>query len=289
MNICKMWYDLLLVTLLFEAARMQITGFGDTAVDYGNDAQYKCELQNQKGVQQVTWQKRLWDNSVQNVASYSKRFGLNINEPYQGKVILTEASLSSTSLTIKNVTWEDEHCYICIFNVFPEESKRKQTCLTVQGISEVKAKVQQSEVTDGTASFVFNCSATGKPAPSIRWRFSPNSTGFDQPVITTVPNDDRSFTSSQNVTLHLSGSWKGHADCVAQSGTQREQIKRVNYSFDAGLEVGGTGRRLAKGHIVVVCVCVFALATTVVAGFLFRVVRTQKGTGAVSETVAGRV
>ncbi|XP_077586540.1 uncharacterized protein LOC144205809 [Stigmatopora nigra] len=262
-------YRLLLITLLLEAARTQITGFGDTALDYGKDAHYKCELQNQKGVQQITWQKRLRDYSVENVASYSTIYGQNINDPYQRKVILSETSLNSTSLTIKNVTWEDENCYICIFNIFPGESKRKETCLTLRGISEVKTKVHYSELANGSALFVLSCSATGKPEPTIRWHFSPNIDSFDQLPITTLANADRTFTSSRNVTLHISGSWKGHAYCVAQSGNQKEQTTPVNLSRHAGIETWKeseeTERRQSEIFPLWLCVAVVALLPVVVA------------------------
>ncbi|XP_077432685.1 OX-2 membrane glycoprotein-like [Vanacampus margaritifer] len=215
-----------------------ITGFGDTALEYGEDAYYKCELQEQKGVHQVTWQKRLRDHSIENVASYNKPYGRHINEPYRDKVILGETSLSSASLTIKNVTWADECCYICIFNAYREHSKRKQTCLTVHGISEVKAEAHPPDegLADGNATVVFSCSATGKPAPSIRWRFLPNHTVFHQTATATVDNQDRTFTSSRNVTLRLSASWDGHADCLLQSGGRGEKMARVPFFWDPGVE-----------------------------------------------------
>lgn len=84
---------------------------------------------------QVTWQRLFSDESIENLATYSKKFGQQVNEPYKGKVIFTEASLSSTSITLTNVTWGDESCYICSFNVYPDGSKRRQTCLTVEGKS----------------------------------------------------------------------------------------------------------------------------------------------------------
>uniref|UniRef100_A0A4W5PCC1 Immunoglobulin V-set domain-containing protein n=1 Tax=Hucho hucho TaxID=62062 RepID=A0A4W5PCC1_9TELE len=82
------------------------------------------------GVLQVTWQRLFKDDSVENLATYSKRFGAQIIDPHRGKVVFTEASLNSTSITVKNVTWADEACYICSFNVYPSGSIRKQTCLT---------------------------------------------------------------------------------------------------------------------------------------------------------------
>lgn len=85
------------------------------------------------GVLQVTWQRSFKDEHIENLATYSKRFGQQVNEPYQGKIVFTEASLSSTAIMVKNVTWRDESCYICSFNVYPGGSKRRQTCLRVKG------------------------------------------------------------------------------------------------------------------------------------------------------------
>uniref|UniRef100_A0A672FFN3 Ig-like domain-containing protein n=1 Tax=Salarias fasciatus TaxID=181472 RepID=A0A672FFN3_SALFA len=73
------------------------------------------------------------DQSVENLATFSPRFGRQVNEPYGGKVFFTEAALNSTAITVRDVTWQDESCYVCSFNVFPDGSRGRQTCLTVQG------------------------------------------------------------------------------------------------------------------------------------------------------------
>uniref|UniRef100_A0A8C5EVG0 Immunoglobulin V-set domain-containing protein n=1 Tax=Gouania willdenowi TaxID=441366 RepID=A0A8C5EVG0_GOUWI len=85
-------------------------------------------------VHQVTWRRLDEDKSLQNVASYSERFGQQISEPYVNKVVFTEASLSSASIALRNITWQDESCYVCSFDVFPHGSTGNRTCLTVRGI-----------------------------------------------------------------------------------------------------------------------------------------------------------
>uniref|UniRef100_A0A3B5MV00 Immunoglobulin V-set domain-containing protein n=1 Tax=Xiphophorus couchianus TaxID=32473 RepID=A0A3B5MV00_9TELE len=84
-------------------------------------------------VLQVTWQRGLRPESLENMATYNKPVGEQINEPFKGKVILNNSSLSSSSITLKNVMWADENCYVCSFNVYPDGSKRKQICLKVEG------------------------------------------------------------------------------------------------------------------------------------------------------------
>ncbi|KAM3857104.1 uncharacterized protein ACN63O_019083 [Diretmus argenteus] len=58
----------------------------------------------QDGVKQVTWQRLHQDKPLETLTTYSKRFGSQINEPHRGKVLFTEASLSSTSITVKSGT-----------------------------------------------------------------------------------------------------------------------------------------------------------------------------------------
>lgn len=95
------------------------------------------------GVHQVTWQKLSEDGRVQNLATYSERFGQQVNSPFQDKVVFTEASLSSSAITVKNVTWADSSCYICSFNAFPSGSQNHKNCLDVQGTVNIVAVSQK--------------------------------------------------------------------------------------------------------------------------------------------------
>ncbi|XP_042368789.1 OX-2 membrane glycoprotein-like isoform X1 [Plectropomus leopardus] len=262
-----MWI-LIITSLLFQVCTSQITGYGNTTADYGGNAYYKCAVANLKGVLQVTWQRLFKDESIENLATYSKRFGQQVNEPYKGKVTFTEASLTSTSITLKNVTWGDESCYICSFNVYPDGSKRKQTCLTVQGISEVEAKAQPpSETEDDDMEVVFSCSATGKPAPAIQWDFSPPATRLDKQQTRKEPNSDQTFTSSSNITLLIPPEWKGHVDCLLNGGQRR---KRISFSLPAKEKKGEEGKKLSSSGIALVIGAVLFVSFMVAAAAMKR-------------------
>ncbi|XP_054480067.1 OX-2 membrane glycoprotein-like [Anoplopoma fimbria] len=224
---------LILTAFLFKASMSQITGYGNTTAGFGGDAHYSCALANPTGVLQVTWQRLYREESIENLATYSKRFGQQVNDPHRGKVIFTEASLGSTSITLKNVTWGDESCYICSFNAYPDGSKRKQTCLTVQGISKVETEVQplHSDLEKEHVEVVFSCSATGKPAPTIQWDFSQGATSSNQTQTTTVVNGDHTFTSSRNVTVQVPAGWKGHVDCLLNTGAAGQRRERIHFSL----------------------------------------------------------
>ncbi|XP_068165456.1 OX-2 membrane glycoprotein-like [Antennarius striatus] len=225
---------------LIAASVAQITGYGNQAAVYGGDARYGCAVANPTGVLQVTWQRLFKDESIETLATYSKRFGLQVNPPFVGKVVFTEATLSSTSIMVKNVTWEDESCYVCSFNTYPDGSTWSQTCLTVEGISETWTGVlattsarrgggepQEEEV-------VIGCSATGKPAPSIRWVPSPDAAEVTPAQISTSTNQNGTITSSGNVTVRAPAGWRGHVDCVMNAGMAGERRERFSISLGSG-------------------------------------------------------
>ncbi|XP_034533661.1 OX-2 membrane glycoprotein isoform X2 [Notolabrus celidotus] len=249
----------------------QITKHGNRTAVYGKDAYYSCAVDNLTGVLQVTWQ-RLFKDSIENLATYSNRFGQLVNTPYLEKVVFTEASLNSTSITVKNVTWDDDGCYICSFNAYPDGSQRKQICLTVQGISEVKTAVHppsSAQEEQEEVEVVISCSATGKPAPTIQWASPPDATRLDQVKTATVENSDRTFTSSSNVTLQVPSDWSGYVDCVLNEGVRGQRHERIPLIVGDGdvkkKENEVNGRSKVVVAIVVFTTVVFVLAIVAVA------------------------
>ncbi|KAF3688483.1 OX-2 membrane glycoprotein Precursor [Channa argus] len=258
---------LISISLLFRASASHITGYGNTTAVYGGDAHYRCAVDNPTGVLQVTWQRLFRDESIENLATYSKRFGQQVNDPYIGKVVFTEASLSSASITVKNVTWEDESCYICAFNVYPDGSKRKQTCLIVQGISQVHTRVHVPSTGPDQehVEAVFSCSATGKPAPTIQWNFTSAVTEVEQPQTITETNGGHTFTSSRNITLKVPPYWSGHVDCLLNSGMAGQRQERIYYTREGREKDGEPSlRRSGVAFIIIILICISTIAVAVV-------------------------
>ncbi|XP_029306120.1 OX-2 membrane glycoprotein-like isoform X2 [Cottoperca gobio] len=263
---------LILTGLLFKASSSQITGSGNTTADYGRDAHYACAVANPTGVLQVTWQRLFNDQSIVNLATYNEQFGQQVNNPYRGKVIFTEATLGSTSITLANVTWGDESCYICSFNVYPEGTQRKQTCLKVQGISKFKTEVHVTSTEDEEEDYVkavFSCSATGKPAPTIQWDVSPGTIHTHQLQTTIARNGDRTFTSSSNITLKIHPEWEGHVDCLLNTGVIGQRRERMIY-LPVLKEEEETGKGLSSSGIVLVITAVMLISFIVIVAVMRR-------------------
>ncbi|XP_074756668.1 nectin 1a-like [Athene noctua] len=132
----------------------------------GGEANFCCNFSSSVEVLQVTWQKRN-GSSFQNIATYSTNHGPKLIGSFQKKVRFTTASLKASAITIQNLTFEDESCYRCIFNVFPHGSVSADICLNIQTISELTVEHVSHLPTKGLFTAV--CSATGKPAPKITW------------------------------------------------------------------------------------------------------------------------
>uniref|UniRef100_A0A8C4GVE4 Immunoglobulin V-set domain-containing protein n=1 Tax=Dicentrarchus labrax TaxID=13489 RepID=A0A8C4GVE4_DICLA len=73
-------------------------------------------MQN-KDVVQVTWQKPEGEKTL---ATSSKPFGPRVNPDFIDKVEFKDAGLQNNSIVIRNLTEQDEGCYQCLFNSYPE-------------------------------------------------------------------------------------------------------------------------------------------------------------------------
>uniref|UniRef100_A0A663NBH1 Ig-like domain-containing protein n=1 Tax=Athene cunicularia TaxID=194338 RepID=A0A663NBH1_ATHCN len=96
----------------------------------GGEANFYCNFSSSVEVLQVTWQKRN-GSSFQNIATYSTNHGPKLIGSFQ-KVRFTTARLKASAITIQNLTFEDESCYRCIFNMFPRGSVSTDICLNIQ-------------------------------------------------------------------------------------------------------------------------------------------------------------
>ncbi|XP_030605722.1 OX-2 membrane glycoprotein-like [Archocentrus centrarchus] len=219
----------------------------------GEDAEFSCQLLETKDVLQVTWQK-ISPAVQENVAAYNKYFGQRVNAGFTDKFKFKYTGLQNCSIVIRNVMEQDEGCYHCLFNTYPEGSLTARTCLQVYELHEPVLDVRES---NSTAEWVVSCSATGRPAPTATLSVSQQHLNFSQYNTVSVSNTNATFTVTTTAVLSGSRRNSTQVGCAARvlSAPQIEVIqvipvaKQMSDDRDADLTwiiVFG----------VVICVCV---------------------------------
>lgn len=175
--------------MLFPAGQTSLIQCQHLVLDaLGDNTYLTCWLMQSKDVVQVTWQKII-PGGTTDLASYNKHFGQKVNTGFQGRVEFKSAGLQNSSIVIRNVTQQDEGCYRCLFNTYPDGAFTGRSCLqlygknteiilyllcnipmiTSNGLSSAELHGPFLHVTESHSAeeVVVSCSATGPPAPTV--------------------------------------------------------------------------------------------------------------------------
>ncbi|XP_030611844.1 OX-2 membrane glycoprotein-like isoform X2 [Archocentrus centrarchus] len=191
----------------------------------GEDAEFSCQLLETKDVLQVTWQK-ISPAVEANVATYNKYFGQRVNAGFTDKFEFKHTGLKNCSIVIRNVTEQDEGCYHCLFNTYPEGSFTGKPCLQVYELHEPVLDVRES---NSPAEWVVSCSATGRPAPTVTLSVSQQHLSFSQYNTVSVSNTNATFTVTTTAVLSGSRRNSTQVGCAARvlSAPQIEVIQVI--------------------------------------------------------------
>ncbi|XP_063323672.1 nectin-1-like [Pelmatolapia mariae] len=199
----------------------------------GEDAEFSCQLLETKDVLQVTWQKISQDVET-NVATYNKYFGQRVNDGFTDKFKFKYTGLQNCSIVIRNVMQQDEGCYHCLFNTYPEGSLTGRPCLQVYELHDPVVDVRQS---NSTEEWVVSCSATGRPAPTVTLSVSQQHLNLSQYNTVSVSNTNTTFTVTTTAVLSGSRTQSTQVGCAARvlSAPHREvmvTIPEVQEEYD---------------------------------------------------------
>ncbi|XP_019210783.1 OX-2 membrane glycoprotein [Oreochromis niloticus] len=229
----------------------------------GEDAEFSCQLLETKDVLQVTWQKVT--TGKKNVATYSKFYGQRVNDGFTDKFNFKYTGLQNCSIVIRNVTVQDEGCYHCLFNTYPEGSFTGKPCLQVYELHEPVVDVRES---NSTEEWVVSCSATGRPAPTVTLSVSQQDLNFSQYNTVSVSNTNATFTVTTTAVLSGSRKHSTQVGCAARvlSAPHREVMVTIPDDDDDGLDKkSGSNQRnlgirisVTLSSLVLVVLCVSA-------------------------------
>uniref|UniRef100_A0A4W6F2H2 Ig-like domain-containing protein n=1 Tax=Lates calcarifer TaxID=8187 RepID=A0A4W6F2H2_LATCA len=98
----------------------------------GEEAHLNCHLIQFEDILQVTWQKVLPEGEI-NFATYNNFFGQNVNPNFTDRVEIKDGELQNSSIVIRKLMEQDEGCYLCLFNCYPDGALTGRTCLQLYG------------------------------------------------------------------------------------------------------------------------------------------------------------
>ncbi|XP_032205116.1 nectin-1-like isoform X5 [Mustela erminea] len=169
----------------------------ETAV-FGENVTIFCNLTTPADIVQITWQK-IQGSLPQNIGTYSSVYGETILPPYRDRLHCEVIEPNSSFITIREVTFEDEACYKCLFNVFPHGSHGGQICLTIIALSGLKTELQSNLDSEDFLRFIY--SAMGKPVPQISLFPSQVLINPPEEYLAQNPNGTVTITKMCNISL----------------------------------------------------------------------------------------
>ncbi|XP_044043791.1 nectin-1-like isoform X2 [Siniperca chuatsi] len=229
----------------------------------GEEARFSCQLLQSKDVLQVTWQKLLPEGQ-KTLATDNKIFGQTVNPDFRDQVEFKGAGLQNSSIVIRKVTEQDEGCYRCLFNTYPEGALTGTTCLQLYELHEALLHVRES---NSPEEAVVSCSATGRPAPTVTLSVLRHNVHFSNHSSVRVTNTNGTVTVTATAVLPRFHGNSTQVGCAVRvrSGPQREvfmMIPEVKQSFadgfdeESGSDDSGRSRTLIVAPFIIwACVC----------------------------------
>ncbi|XP_016533693.1 OX-2 membrane glycoprotein-like isoform X5 [Poecilia formosa] len=161
----------------------------------GDQASLSCRLTEDKDVLQITWQKVL-PNGEKNLATYTKKFGSRVSAGLEEKMDFQYESLQSCSMVIRKVMEEDEGCYRCLFNTYPNGALIGWTCLKLYVLpTELHGPFITISRSNSPPGSVVTCSATGRPVPMVTLTVLHQNLSFSHYNTSRVSNTNESCWS----------------------------------------------------------------------------------------------
>ncbi|XP_070787059.1 OX-2 membrane glycoprotein-like [Enoplosus armatus] len=206
------------LTALIETQRSVMAAVGE-------EARFSCQLLQSKDVLQVTWQKLLPEEE-KTLATYNKYFGEKVNPVCRDKVKFEAAGLQNSSIVIMNVTEQDEGCYQCLFNTYPEGALTGTTCLTLYELHEPTLHVRGS---DSPEEALVSCSATGRPAPTVTLSVLRRDVHFSNYSSVSVTNTDGTVAVTTTAVLPRPHGNSTQVGCAVRvlSGPQKDVVTMI--------------------------------------------------------------
>ncbi|XP_054915030.1 OX-2 membrane glycoprotein-like [Poeciliopsis prolifica] len=223
----------------------------------GDQASLSCRLTEDKDVLQITWQK-VGPGGEKNLATYTKKFGSRVSSDLEGKMDFQYESVQRCSMVIRKVTHQDEGCYRCLFNTYPEGALIGWTCLKLCELLGPFIDVSRSDSPPGS---VVTCSATGRPVPIVTLTVLHQNLSFSHYNTSRVINTNGTITSTITALLSALNTTQVGCSVSLDSAALRELLVIVPGLTDLsdGLDEDFESDRKDVGLLVAIAMGSFVL------------------------------
>ncbi|XP_072470121.1 OX-2 membrane glycoprotein-like isoform X2 [Notamacropus eugenii] len=236
----------------------------------GNNVTLRCNLTIPGDVLQITWQK-VQGSVPENIGTYSNQYGRKILPSYNAWIQYNSTELTWSSMTLYNVTLQDDACYKCLFNVFPNGIHGGKMCFSVQNVSELR--IECNSYPTNKEILIVICSATGKPAPHINFSYESLLMESPKEHIDQNPDGITNVTKWYNISLEAMRSLKLQNVSCDMDHPLRKREKRFCFPQESESISHHSSLRLHAYLITSLSICVLIFSC-----FLVLIMKRKKNT-----------
>ncbi|XP_065808017.1 OX-2 membrane glycoprotein isoform X2 [Labrus bergylta] len=190
----------------------------------GEESSFRCQLMSPRDVIQVTWQKYLQD-TTKIIATDNKYSGQRVEPEFSSRVVFKDTGLQNSSIVIREVTEQDEGCYCCLFDTYPDGALDATTCLKLYELHGPVLHVRES---NSSEEVVVSCSATGRPAPTVTITLPHQDLNFHNTSVS-VRNNNSTVTVTETAVLSRRHDNSTQVGCTVGGsyGVHKEVFKMI--------------------------------------------------------------
>ncbi|XP_077436378.1 OX-2 membrane glycoprotein [Vanacampus margaritifer] len=223
---CRKSLQVCLLLLLVTKLQGKVTAPEHVQAGVGKPFTLTCALLKDRGdsVRQVRW----LDVNNQTLLSYQP--GNRDSVSGQQHVELNPSSKDTSSVTIQRVSFRDEGCYTCIFDLVQAGAKQGRTCLTVT--ASVTADSNKTAVSGKKATL--SCSyGLPEKVQQVSWRYAKTPVGLSSEVASYAKRGDPMIESAYQGRVWLSASLSDSTLTIQPVAIQDEGCYTCLYSTHA--------------------------------------------------------
>ncbi|XP_064182648.1 OX-2 membrane glycoprotein [Anguilla rostrata] len=231
----------------------RVTMEGNKTAVSGKLAMLFCSYGLPESVQQVLWKKTAEQGDTSNVASFAKRAGATVTEPFRERVSVSH-TLGESHLSIKPVRTEDEGCYTCEFNTYPDGSRSATACLTVYVLP--KPEVTYRTVSEDVIEA--NCTALARPAAEIVWNVAGDNKTLGPAVSSSLQQGDGTTLVVSTILIQADLLDDQSVKClVFHQGLDSPMSVSMNIKIGKALAILISVTTVATILIICMCICLW--------------------------------